>query len=75
MNGAAHRLPDRHQRHVSVPLRGKDSHELEQGYVVIRFNVGAVSVPLRGKDSHEHRIEFTPWDQLDWCFRPLAGKR
>ena len=37
---------------VSVPLRGKDSHEQEENGAW-RPHANDVSVPLRGKDSHE----------------------
>ena len=41
-----------HCQSVSVPLRGKDSHERgPTGSATLGFD--AVSVPLRGKDSHE----------------------
>ena len=59
---------------VSVPLRGKDSHERHARRSSLRED-GDVSVPLRGKDSHEQEKEWL----LDHLFQsdvsvPLRGK-
>ena len=61
-------------RGVSVPLRGKDSHEPQYvSFLVVAS--AAVSVPLRGKDSHERTPPGGMASDPLRSFRPLAGKR
>ena len=60
---------------VSVPLRGKDSHERLEYPGYLQTFSSWVSVPLRGKDSHERGAASWIVSGELFRFRPLAGKR
>ena len=73
MNGDCHYQEGVVYPHVSVPLRGKDSHE----HVIHGLSAEGeshVSVPLRGKDSHE-RANIAQYGISVWNVSvPLRGK-